>query len=327
MSRETNTIRTKDDRDNGVVLLLILFLFLFELGIGFLTYLNGPILVAGKPNIKLAGVGITIQDVDTASTEINTEVEQVPEEPKRAETIIYEEPKKQVFQIKAPEVKPDEPAVQPVVQPEATSTTFVATSSPVIAPEQASEPAVATSSPDTAVGTYTLSYTAGDGGRLVGSTTQVVTNGGTGTEVIAMPNSSYQFFNWSDDSTVNPRTDTSVTANMSVTANFVFIYSRNKPSSAPSASLSNIATITSGTYTVSAGGTANETVTGVPFATDKATFLAALTKGQANQSWNDIGINDPVVSNDTLVVTAQNGTTVVTYTVTVNDPPPPGGPG
>ena len=35
-----------------------------------------------------------------------------------------------------------------------------------------------------------------------------------------MPNTGYHFVNWSDASTENPRTDTNVTANISVTANF-----------------------------------------------------------------------------------------------------------
>jgi subtilisin family serine protease len=85
---------------------------------------------------------------------------------------------------------------------------------------------------------------------------------------------------------------------------------------------SNVATVTSATYTVSAGGTANETITNIPSGTSKATFLAALTKGQADQTWNDTGISDPVVTGNTLVVTAQDGITVVTYTVTVNAPAP-----
>jgi uncharacterized repeat protein (TIGR02543 family) len=84
------------------------------------------------------------------------------------------------------------------------------------------------------------------------------------------------------------------------------------------AELSHVATVTSGTYTVSTGGGGAETITNVPFGTTKATFEAALAKGQANQTWNDTAIADPVVSTNTLVVTAQDGTTVVTYTVTVN---------
>lgn len=80
----------------------------------------------------------------------------------------------------------------------------------------------------------------------------------------------------------------------------------------------NIATLYSDTYTVSTGGTANETITNVPSSTSKATFLAALKKVDDNQTWDTGGIHDPVASGDKLVVTAQDGTTKVTYTVTVN---------
>jgi subtilisin family serine protease len=79
---------------------------------------------------------------------------------------------------------------------------------------------------------------------------------------------------------------------------------------------SNIATVTSETYNVSDGGTASETIINIPFGASKADFLAALTKGEANQIWNDAGITDPVITGNTLVVTAQDGTTIVTYTVT-----------
>jgi len=80
---------------------------------------------------------------------------------------------------------------------------------------------------------------------------------------------------------------------------------------------STVATITSAVYTVSAGGTAAETIANIPFGTDKAVFLASLVKGHAGQTWVDTSISDPVVTGDTLVVTAQDGTTAVTYTITV----------
>ena len=69
--------------------------------------------------------------------------------------------------------------------------------------------------------TYTLSYTAGPGGTLTGDTSQTVSSGGDGTPVTAVPDSGYDFVNWSDSSTDNPRTDTNVTADISVTANFL----------------------------------------------------------------------------------------------------------
>ena len=81
---------------------------------------------------------------------------------------------------------------------------------------------------------------------------------------------------------------------------------------------STVATVTSGTYTASSGGTASETITGVPHNTSKASFLASLTKGNDSQTWNSSGISDPAVSGNTLVVTAQDGSTTVTYTITVN---------
>lgn len=81
---------------------------------------------------------------------------------------------------------------------------------------------------------------------------------------------------------------------------------------------SNNATVSSSTYTVSAGGTANETITNVPYSTSKATFLAALHKVNDGQTWNTTNVSDPVVTNNTLVVTAEDGVTVVTYTITVN---------
>ncbi|MBK8150282.1 MAG: InlB B-repeat-containing protein [Acidobacteria bacterium] len=68
--------------------------------------------------------------------------------------------------------------------------------------------------------TYTLNYAAGANGSLTGNTSQNVTYGGNGTAVTAVPDSGYQFVNWSDSSTANPRTDTNVTGNISVTANF-----------------------------------------------------------------------------------------------------------
>ncbi len=71
-------------------------------------------------------------------------------------------------------------------------------------------------------------------------------------------------------------------------------------------SKSSKATVTSGTFSVSAGGTANETII-VQAGLSKADLLAGLTKGEANQTWNDTGITDPVENDNILIVTAQNG--------------------
>ncbi|NLV44216.1 MAG: hypothetical protein GXY07_06930, partial [Candidatus Hydrogenedentes bacterium] len=71
-----------------------------------------------------------------------------------------------------------------------------------------------------ALRTYTLNYSAGTGGSLTGTTVQTVPHGSSGTAVTAVPNTGYSFLNWSDGKTANPRTDTVVTQNISVTANF-----------------------------------------------------------------------------------------------------------
>jgi uncharacterized repeat protein (TIGR02543 family) len=67
---------------------------------------------------------------------------------------------------------------------------------------------------------YTLNYAAGPGGSLSGDPVQTVNYGGNGTAVTAVPDIGYHFVDWSDGSTANPRTDTNVTADLNVTANF-----------------------------------------------------------------------------------------------------------
>ena len=71
-----------------------------------------------------------------------------------------------------------------------------------------------------AIDTYTLTYTAGANGSITGTSPQTVNYGADGTAVTAVPNLGYHFVDWSDASTDNPRTDTNVTANVTVTANF-----------------------------------------------------------------------------------------------------------
>ncbi len=73
----------------------------------------------------------------------------------------------------------------------------------------------------TTTASYTLSYAAGSNGSLTGTTSQTVSAAGSGSAVTAVPDSGYVFVNWSDSSTSNPRTDSSVNANVSVTASFV----------------------------------------------------------------------------------------------------------
>jgi hypothetical protein len=71
-----------------------------------------------------------------------------------------------------------------------------------------------------AVNTFNLNYSAGANGSISGSSSQAVSYGGSGTAVTAIPADGYHFVNWSDNSTANPRRDSNITANISVTANF-----------------------------------------------------------------------------------------------------------
>jgi hypothetical protein len=71
-----------------------------------------------------------------------------------------------------------------------------------------------------AIDTFTLTYTAGANGSITGTTPQTVDYNTSGSAVTAVPATGYSFVDWSDGSTDNPRTDSSVTANVSVTANF-----------------------------------------------------------------------------------------------------------
>lgn len=77
--------------------------------------------------------------------------------------------------------------------------------------------------------------------------------------------------------------------------------------------LSNDAKVTSSTYTIDQSGL---TITNVPIGISKTDFEAGLVKDESHQTWNDAGINDPVVTGNTLSVTAQDGTTA-TYTISV----------
>jgi hypothetical protein len=68
--------------------------------------------------------------------------------------------------------------------------------------------------------TYTYTVYAGDNGTISGQTNQTVNHGNSTTEVTAVPDEGYHFVQWSDGRTDNPRKDTNVTADITVTAEF-----------------------------------------------------------------------------------------------------------
>jgi len=75
-----------------------------------------------------------------------------------------------------------------------------------------------------AVNTFSLAYRAGANGTVTGAASQTVAYQGSGSPVTAVPNPGYHFTAWSDGSAANPRTDSPVMADLSVTANFATLY-------------------------------------------------------------------------------------------------------
>ena len=72
---------------------------------------------------------------------------------------------------------------------------------------------------------FVLTYSAGTNGAVYGDLSQTVESAGSGTAVFAAPTNSatYEFEAWSDASTDNPRTDTAVGANITVSATFTAV--------------------------------------------------------------------------------------------------------
>ncbi len=71
-----------------------------------------------------------------------------------------------------------------------------------------------------ALNSYTLIYNAGANGSISGTSPQTVDHGSSGSPVTAVPGTGYHFVQWSDGSTAITRTDTNVTAPVTVTASF-----------------------------------------------------------------------------------------------------------
>jgi uncharacterized repeat protein (TIGR02543 family) len=72
--------------------------------------------------------------------------------------------------------------------------------------------------------TFTVTFAAGPGGSITGSTTQTVAYGGSASAVSAVPNAGYTFTNWTGagftTTKASPLTVTNVTQNLTITASF-----------------------------------------------------------------------------------------------------------
>jgi|GEM_PF-2217020 len=72
-----------------------------------------------------------------------------------------------------------------------------------------------------AINQYTITYSAGTGGTILGTNPQTITYGGSTTAVTATPNVGYHFVKWSDNNSTNPvRSDTNITSTRNYTATF-----------------------------------------------------------------------------------------------------------
>ena len=70
------------------------------------------------------------------------------------------------------------------------------------------------------VNNVTVQYLAGANGSIIGDSEQVIASGSDTEAVYASADSGFAFVDWSDGSTDNPRNDTGVTGDLTVTANF-----------------------------------------------------------------------------------------------------------
>ena len=149
------------------------------------------------------------------------------------------------------------------------------------------------------INTYTLTYTAGANGTITGTSPQTVNHGANGTPVTATPNTGYHFVQWSDGSTANPRTDTNVTANISVTASFAI-----------------------NTYTLTYTAGANGTITGtspqiVNHGANGTPVTASPNTGYHFVQWSDGSTSNPRTdTNVTANITVSASFAINTYTVT-----------
>ena len=152
-----------------------------------------------------------------------------------------------------------------------------------------------------ALNSYTLTYSAGAGGSISGASPQTVNHGSDGTLVTALPGVGYHFTNWSDGILTAARTDTNVTDDITVTANFA---------------------IDTFTLTYAAGdhgSITGDTSQTVDYGGDGTQVTAVPATGYHFVEWSDLSTDNPRTDlnvTDDISVTASFA--INTYTLTVN---------
>jgi tripartite motif-containing protein 71 len=117
-----------------------------------------------------------------------------------------------------------------------------------------------------ALNSYTLAYSANANGSISGPARQTILYGGNGAAVTAVPAAGYHFVSWSDGVLIATRTDTNVTADISVSASFAI----NRPDL--TIALSHTGNFTQGqtgaTYTITASNAGTGPTSGTVTVTD-----------------------------------------------------------
>jgi hypothetical protein len=178
--------------------------------------------------------------------------------------------------------------------------------------------------------TYTLTYTAGANGTINGSSPQTVNYGGSGTAVTAVAATGYHFAQWSDGSTTNPRTDTNVTADITVTASFA-INTYTVTANASGTGLGSVSSIPAGinySYPASTTGTTGLINHGTPVVLTAAADVGSVA------SWANGCAGGTEAGNGTPSATCTFGsldgtktaTATFTYATTISTPTTPKGP-
>ena len=144
------------------------------------------------------------------------------------------------------------------------------------------------------VGSFTLNYTAAEGGSISGDANQTVAYGASGTAVEAIANEGYRFVKWSDGLTTATREDANVQADLSVTAEFEEVAPVVTPTTYYAVSLS-VSDAAAGT--VSGAGDYEENA--------EATVEATANEGYRFVQWSNGETANPytfTVTSDTLIM-------------------------
>ncbi len=168
---------------------------------------------------------------------------------------------------------------------------------------------------------YNLAYSAGDHGSLTGSISQSVLSGTNGTAVTAVAASGYRFVKWSDNVTSNPRLDTGVAGDITVTASFELIPVQAPPASGGGAIITLPAGTGAGGNDISAtgiGSTVNVgaiTATGVnvlTYITNTNNFTAPESSNGWNSGFHSFQITNLDLANNIATITFSSKPVTVT---------------